>query len=61
MTRDHLLRILPAELQRLTGRRYAIKLEQLDDDSLQELRRLVRDAQEEKNRLERDVRMGRLW
>jgi hypothetical protein len=36
-----------AEMERMTGRSYRMKLEALDAESLRELRRFVRDAEEE--------------
>jgi hypothetical protein len=45
--RRRLVEWLTAEITRATGRRYAIKLEALDDESLRELQRLLRDLDAE--------------
>jgi len=39
---------LVAEITRATGRRYRIQLEALDEESLRELQRLLRDLDHEK-------------
>lgn len=39
-----------AEMSRLTGKRYTLDLDAMDDDSLRELVRFVRDAVHEKTR-----------
>ena len=44
-------------MQRLTGRRYQIKLENLDARSLRELLRLVRDASDAKESAVRKARL----
>ena len=46
--RRRLVEWLVAEITRTTGRRYSIKLEALDDESLRELQRLLRDLDHEK-------------
>ena len=48
---------LRAEIQRATGRRYRIDLEALDQDSLRELRRLLRDLEDERRRAVQQARM----
>lgn len=47
--RRRLVEWLVAEITRTTGRRYSIKLEALDDESLRELQRLLRDLDHEKH------------
>ena len=46
--KQRLIERLRAEAARATGRRYAIKFETLDVESLRELIRLVRDLEHEK-------------
>jgi len=46
--RRRLVEWLTAEITRATGRRYSIKLDTLDDESLRELQRLLRDLDHEK-------------
>lgn len=46
--RRRLVEWLVAEITRATGRRYSIKLDELDDESLRELQRLLRDLDHEK-------------
>jgi hypothetical protein len=48
---------LRAEIQRATGRRYRIDLEALDQESLRELRRLLRDLEDERRRAVQQARM----
>ncbi|HHQ41283.1 MAG TPA: hypothetical protein ENK20_03205 [Chromatiales bacterium] len=48
---------LRAEIQRATGRRYRIDLEALDQESLGELRRLLRDLEDERRRAVQQARM----
>ena len=48
---------LTAEITRATGRRYAIKLEALDDESLRELQRLLRDLDHEKQAAVQQARL----
>lgn len=43
-------------LQRLTGRHYALALDQLNTDALQEPHRVVRDVAEEQARMQRRLR-----
>lgn len=43
-----MIRLVEAELQRATGRRYRIALSALDEESLRELLRLLRDLDHEK-------------
>ena len=50
MTDPRLREHVQAEMQRLTGKQYAADLDTLDDDSLRELLRFVRDAAFEKRR-----------
>ena len=47
--RDH----VRAEMSRLTGKRYAVDLDALDDGSVRELLRFVRDAAYEKSKARR--------
>lgn len=46
--RRRLVEWLTAEITRTTGCRYSIKLEALDDQSLRDLQRLLRDLDHEK-------------
>jgi len=48
---------LTAEITRTTGRRYAIKLDALDDESLRELQRLLRDLDHEKQMAVQQARL----
>lgn len=48
---------LRAEIQRATGRRYRIDLDALDQESLRELRRLLRDLEDERRRAVQQARM----
>jgi hypothetical protein len=48
---------LRAEIQRATGRRYRIDLEALAQESLRELRRLLRDLEDERRRAVQQARM----
>jgi hypothetical protein len=48
---------LVAEITRTTGRRYAIKLDALDDESLRELERLLRDLDHEKQMAAQQARL----
>ena len=48
---------LRAEIQRATGRRYRIDLEALDLESLRDLRRLLRDLEDERRRAVQQARM----
>lgn len=48
---------LVAEITRTTGRRYSIKLEALDDESLRELQRLLRDLDHEKQMAVQQARL----
>jgi hypothetical protein len=56
--RRHLIGSLVAQIQQVTGRRYAIKLDLLDDESLREVQRLLRDVDHEKHQA---VQQARLW
>ncbi len=47
---------LRAEIQRATGRRYRIDLEVLDQESLGELRRPLRDLEDERRRAVQQAR-----
>lgn len=46
-----------AEITRASGRRYPIKLEALDDESLRELQRLLRDLEHEKKMAVQQARL----
>ena len=48
MSIPHQARQLHAQIGRMTGRRYDIKLDTLDERSLQELSRLLRDVEFDK-------------
>lgn len=48
---------LVAEITRTTCRRYSIKLEALDDESLRELQRLLRDLDHEKQMAVQQARL----
>lgn len=48
---------LTAEISRATGRRYRIKLDALDDESLRELQRLLRDLDHEKQMAVQQARL----
>jgi hypothetical protein len=48
---------LVAEITRTAGRRYSIKLEALDDESLRELQRLLRDLDHEKQMAVQQARL----
>ena len=48
---------LRAVIQRATGRRYRIDLEALDPESLRDLRRLLRDLEDERRRAVQQARM----
>lgn len=55
--RRRLLEWLTAEITRATGRRYGIKLEALDDESLRELQSLLRDLDHEKQMAVQQARL----
>jgi hypothetical protein len=55
--RRRLVEWVIAEVTRTTGRRYAIKLETLDDESLRELQRLLRDLDHEKQTAVQQARL----
>ena len=55
MTDPRLREHVRAELSRLTGKRYAVHLDALDDDSVRELLRFVRDAAYEKGKARRQA------
>lgn len=55
--RRRLVEWLVAEITRTTGRRYSIKLEALDDESLRELQRLLRDLNHEKQMAVQQARL----
>ena len=59
--RRRLVEWLAAEIARATGRRYGIKLEALDDESLRELQRLLRDLDHEKQRAVQQARLQPWW
>ena len=46
-----------AEISRATGKRYAIKLELLDEPSLREMQRLLRDLEDEKRAFARRAQL----
>jgi hypothetical protein len=55
--RRRLVEWLTAEISRATGRRYGIKLDALDEESLRELQRLVRDLDHEKQMAVQQARL----
>jgi hypothetical protein len=55
--RRRLVEWLVAEISRATGRRYRIQLEALEDESLRELQRLLRDLDHEKQRVVQQARL----
>jgi hypothetical protein len=55
--RRRLVEWLVAENTRTPGRRYSIKLEALDDESLRELQRLLRDLDHEKQMAVQQARL----
>lgn len=55
--RRRLVERLVAEITHATGRRYRIKLDTLDDESLRELQRLLRDLDHEKQMAVQQVRL----
>ena len=55
--RRRLIDVLRGEISRATGRRYQIDLDLLDEKSLQELRRLLRDLDGEKQAAVRRARI----
>lgn len=55
--RRRLIYVLRGEISRATGRRYQIDLDLLDEKSLQELRRLLRDLDGEKQAAVRRARI----
>ena len=55
--RRRLVEWVIAEVTRTAGRRYAIKLEALDDESLRELQRLLRDLDHEKQAAVQQARL----
>jgi len=55
--RRRLVEWVLAEVTRATGRRYAIKLEALDDESLREFQRLLRDLDHEKQMAVQQARL----
>ena len=55
--RRRLVEWLVAEITRTTGRRYTIKLEALDDESIRELQRLLRDLDHEKQMAVQQARL----
>ena len=55
--RRRLIDVLRGEISRATGRRYQIDLDLLDEKSLQELRRLLRDLDGEKQAAVRRARV----
>jgi hypothetical protein len=55
--RQRLVKWLTAEITRATGRRYGIKLDALDDESLGELQRLLRDLDHEKQMAVQQARL----
>ena len=55
--RRRLVGWLPSEITRATGRRYRIQLDALDDESLRELQRLLRDLDHEKQMAVQQARL----
>lgn len=55
--RRRLVEWLVAEISRSTGRRYRIQFEALDDESLRELQRLLRDLEHEKQMAVQQARL----
>jgi len=55
--RRRLVEWVVAEITRASGRCYAIKLEALDDESLRELQRLLRDLDHEKQMAVQQARL----
>ena len=55
--RRRLVEGVVAETTRATGRRYAIKLEALDDESLREVQRLLRDLGHKKQMAVQQARL----
>jgi hypothetical protein len=55
--RRRLVELVVAEITRASGRGYAIKLEALDDESLRELQRLLRDLDHEKQMAVQQARL----
>ena len=55
--RRRLVEWLVAEISRATGRRYRIQLDALDDESLRELQRLLRDLDHEKQMAVQQARL----
>ena len=56
--RRQLVGSLVAQIQQATGRRYRIDLTLLDDESLREVQRFLRDVETEKQQA---VQQARLW
>jgi hypothetical protein len=48
---------ITAEITRATGRRYRLRLDALDDESLRELQRLLRDLDHEKKMAVQQARL----
>jgi hypothetical protein len=57
--RRRLVELLVAEITRTTGRRYRIQLGALDEGSLRELQRLLRDLDHEKQMAVRQTQLQR--
>ena len=55
--RRRLVEAIKAEVNRQVGRRYRIQFEALDDESLRELRRLLRDLDHEKQMAVQQARL----
>jgi hypothetical protein len=55
--RRRLVEWIVAEVMRSTGRRYGIKLDALDDESLREFQRLLRDLDHEKQMAVQQARL----
>jgi len=55
--RRRLVECLVGEISRATGRRYRIQLKALDDESLRELQRLLRDLDHEKQMAMQQARL----
>ncbi|MBI5485762.1 MAG: hypothetical protein HY905_00355 [Deltaproteobacteria bacterium] len=56
--RRQMVNTLISLIQQATGRRYSISFDLLDDDSLREVQRFLRDIETEKQRA---VQQARLW
>jgi phosphoserine phosphatase len=48
MHKAHMIRLIESEIAQVTGRAYRIKLDNLDEESLREVIRLIRDLRQDK-------------